>query len=88
MSSLLDFQNQLIHRGQSAIYSIETGELNPEVETEVVKGTEKTFKRGKYDLKRIREYIYEHSSTLAESGNIISGEVTEHDLVLTVLKIK
>lgn len=89
MSSLLDFQHELLTKSKNAVYSIETGELNPkELEAEEITNTQETTELSEYGLKTIREYIYRHSSTLSESGNIISGEVKKNQIILTVLKRK
>ena len=88
MSSLLEFQHTLVDE-EFAIYSIETGELNPEeLETEEMGETRERYHVRDYSLAILRKYIQKYSSVLAETGNVIKGEIIARHIILTVLKTK
>lgn len=88
MSSLLEFQHTLVDK-EEAIYSIETGELNPdELEAEELGETRERYHVRDYSLAILRKYIQKYSTILAESGNVIKGEIVARHIILTVLKTK
>jgi len=87
MSNLLEFQHNVVG-GNKTIFSIETSELNPEdLEAEEVEESREEFKKERYSIKILREYIQKHSSKLAEVGNVIQGDIKNNNVILTILKI-
>lgn len=85
MSNLLEFQDTVLTDGK-AIYSIETGELNPKDlnATENV-DTITSIPEEEYGIRSLRQFINKYSQVLANNGDIVKGEKTKGKVILTVL---
>lgn len=85
MSNLLEFQHTILTAGK-AVYSIETGELNPaKLKATENEETITSIPIQEYGVRNLREFILKNSQVLAANGDILKGEVKNEKVILTVL---